>query len=113
MITSVVAFFNSWLMLINFFCHSAIFISILYVAVHNRDLQNWIITPLWYLASLSGFTALTIVTQWAVGPEHPMSYWTLGVLGELGSHIVLACISIILMLKTLKTDLENRSKRHK
>ena len=113
MITSIVTFFNSWQLLLNFLCHSTIFVSILYVAIHNRDLQNWIITPLWYLASISGFVALTIVIQWGIGPEHPLSYWTLGILGELGSHIALASIAVVLLVQTIKSDLLNRSKRYK
>lgn len=113
MITETVAFFNSWTLLINFVCHLTIFISVFYVAVHNRELENWIITPLWWLAAISGFTASTVVVQWAIGPEHPMSYWTLGVLGEIGSHLVLAMITFTLFVKTLRTDISSRKDRHK
>lgn len=111
MISSIVAYFNSWTMLINFICHTTIFGSILYVAIHNRDMPNWILTPLWWLAAISGFTATTVVVQWVAGPENPMSYWTLGILGEISSHIVLAIISFGLFLQTIKTDLQNRKKR--
>lgn len=111
MITSLVGFFNSWLMLINFICHTVVFGSIFYVAIHNREIPRWIITPLWYLAILSGFTACTVVIQWLSGPENPLSYWTLGVLGELSSHIVLAIIASALFLKTLKTDISQIKNR--
>lgn len=113
MITEIVAFFNSWTLLINFVCHAAIFVSVFYVAVHNRELKPWIITPLWWLAAISGFTAVTVVIQWAIGPEHPMSYWTLGVLGEISSHIVLAAICFTLFLQTIRLDLKYRKDRHK
>lgn len=113
MITEIVAFFHSWTMLINFVCHSIIFVSVFYVAVHNRELKPWIITPLWWLAIISGFTASTVVVQWAIGPEHPLSYWTLGTLGEISSHIVLALIAVTMFFKTLKTDLENCKNRQK
>lgn len=102
MITDIVAFFNSWTMLINFVCHLTIFVSVLYIAVYNHELETWIITPLWWLAILSGFIATTIVVQWTIGPEDPMSYWTLGVLGEIGSHIVLALITLTMFLKNFK-----------
>lgn len=113
MITQLVAFFNSWTLLINFVCHSIIFVSVFYIAVHNHELKSWIITPLWWLASLSGFTASTVVVQWAIGPEHPMSYWTLGTLGEIGSHIVLALITFVMFLKTFKVEYHHHKERHK
>jgi hypothetical protein len=111
MINTVVGFFNSWTLLINFVCHSLIFISIFYVAVHNRELKPWIITPLWWLAMTSGFVASTVVVQWAIGPEHPMSYWTLGTLGEITSGIILALISFTMFVQTLKHDLNCRKDR--
>lgn len=113
MINEIVGFFNSWTLLINFVCHIIIFFSVFYVAVHNRELKPWIITPLWWLAITSGFTASTVVVQWAIGPEHPMSYWTLGVLGEITSHIILGIITLTLFIKTLKVDLDSRKDRHK
>lgn len=113
MITALTAFFNSSTLLINFLCHSVVFIGILYVAIHNRELKSWVITPLWYLGLTSGFVCATIVVQWAVGPEHPVSYWTLGVLGEIASHIILATISFILFVKTLKADLNYKRLRKK
>jgi FtsH-binding integral membrane protein len=111
MINTVVGFFNSWTLLINFVCHIFIFISVFYVAVHNRELKPWIITPLWWLALTSGFVCSTIVVQWAIGPEHPMSYWTLGTLGEIASHIILASITFTLFVQTLKQDLNCRKDR--
>jgi hypothetical protein len=113
MITSLAVFFNSWTLLLNFVSHFVVFIGILYVAIHNRELKSWVITPLWYLGLTSGFVCATIVVQWAVGPEHPMSYWTLGVVGEIMSHFVLAAISFILFIKTLKADLNYKRLRKK
>ena len=113
MIVSIIGVFNTWALLINFLCHLIIFVGLLYVAVHNRELENWVITPLWYLGIMSGFVCTTIITQWVVGPEHPMSYWTFGMLGETGSHIILAAICFLLFAKTVKADLANRDKRQK
>lgn len=106
-------FFNTWNLLINFLCHAVVFVGILYTAIHNRELKEWVITPLWYLGLTSGFVCVTVLVQWVVGPEHPMSYWTLGQLGETGSHIILAAICGTLFLKTVKSDIENRKRRHK
>lgn len=111
MIVSIVGFLNSWTLLINFVCHITVFVGILYVAVHSRELSTWIITPLWYLGLTSGFVCTTIVTQWFAGPQHPMSYWTMGQLGEIGAHIILAFICFVLFVRTLKADLENSKHR--
>lgn len=113
MITEIVAFFNSWTMLITFICHSVVFACSLYVAVHNRDLRQWVVTPLWYLGILSGFTAATTVIQWSIGPENPMSYWTLGILGELSIQILIAVIMFLTFLDTVRTDLKNKKHRQK
>lgn len=113
MIVSLVGFFNTWNLLINFLTHLIVFVGILYVAIHNRELKDWIITPLWYLGLTSGFVCVTVIVQWTVGPEHPMSYWTLGQLGEIGSHIILACICGILFLQTIRSDIVHRKDRHK
>lgn len=102
MITSIMAFFNTWTLLINFICHLSIFVGILYTAVHNSELTRWVVTPLWYLALISGFVVITILIQWVVGPEHPLSYWTLGQLGEAFSHVILALISLVLLVKTVQ-----------
>lgn len=113
MITSLIGFINSWTLLINFLCHLTVFVGLLYVAVHNRDLETWVITPLWYLGLTSGFVCITIITQWTIGPEHPMSYWTFGMVGEIGAHVILAAICAVLFLKTLKADIANRKHRQK
>jgi hypothetical protein len=111
MINQLVAFFNSWSLLISFVTHSTIFFSMLYIAVHNRLLPNWLITPLWWLGSFSGFVAATVIVQWSIGPEHPLSYWTLGTVGATLVQVALALIGFILFFKTIHTDLCNRKDR--
>lgn len=113
MITEVVSFFNHWIMLIAFICHSVVFACSLYIAVHNRNLEHWIVTPLWYLGIFSGFTATTVIIQWSIGPENPLSYWTLGILGELTLHIIIAVMMFLIFFNTLKTDLKNKKYRCK
>lgn len=113
MINQLVGFFNSWNLVINFICHVTIFLSMFYIAVHNRELPNWVVTPLWWLAVISGFIASTILIQWIIGPEHPMSYWTLGTVAEVISHLILAIIGFILFLKTCYLDLCNKRFRKK
>lgn len=108
MIVTTIGFFNTWALLINFICHLVVFVGLLYVSVHNRELDTWVVTPLWYLGMCSGFVAVTIITQWVVGPQHPMSYWTFGQLGEIAGHILLAGICFVMFVKTIKSEILDR-----
>jgi len=113
MISSALDFVSASHLTLNFAAHLSIFVGALYTALHNRDMPNWVVTPMWYIGLISLFTSITIVCQWAIGPEFPLSYWSMGILGETALNISVAVVLIILMLKTIKADLENRHNRHK
>jgi len=113
MISELLTFFDFWSFLLLFICHSVTFACSLYIAVHNRELKPWVITPLWYLGICSAFAGLTIVIEWALGPDHPISYSNIGILGETAFQIILALIMFLTFLDTVKTDLKNKKHRQK
>lgn len=111
MISTLNAFTNSYGLAINFIAHTLIFIGTFYVALHNRKLPQWHITPLWYAGMCSLFVAITIVLQWAIGPEFPLSYWNVGLMGETLLNIAVAAIAVIMLISTVRRDIKESKKR--
>lgn len=113
MITSIIQFLNDYgLQLpINLIAHSIIFTGTFYVALHNRNLKHWHITPLWYVGLASLFTAITILLQYMIGPEFPLSYWNLSLFTETLSNLALAGIAAVMFIGTVRSDLKGRRKR--
>lgn len=111
MISYLNAFTNQFGLGINFAAHVLIFIGTFYVALHNRNLKQWHVTPLWYAGLCSLFVAITILVQWAIGPEHPLSYWNIGLMGETLLNIAVASIAVIMLISTVRLDLRNAKKR--
>jgi hypothetical protein len=111
MITELMNFFNVNQPVINFVSHTLIFIGTFYVALHNRNLPQWHITPLWYTGLFSLLTSFTILFQWAIGPEFPLSYWNFGQLAESLVDISLASIATIMLIGTIRKDIAGAKKR--
>lgn len=111
MITYFNTFTNQYALIINFFAHLIIFIGSFYVALQNRNLPQWHVTPLWYAGLCSVFVCLTIVFQWVIGPEFPLSYWNAGIMGETLLNIAIAAIALIMLIRTVRLDLNYRKKR--
>jgi hypothetical protein len=113
MITLLNKFTYNYDMLINFIAHLTIFIGAFYVALQNRNLKQWHLTPLWYIGLTSVFVVFTIVCQWAIGPEYPISYWNLGRLAETLSNISVAAVALVMLIGTIRLDLKNSRKRRR
>jgi hypothetical protein len=113
MITSIIQFLNDYSLQlpINLIAHSVTFMGIFYVAIHNRNLNQLHITPLWYLGLASLFTSVTILLQYMIGPEFPLSYWNISLFAETLSNIMLAVISAVMFIGTVRSDLRERKKR--
>ncbi len=111
MISYLNAFTNEFGLLINFVAHTLIFIGTFYVALQNRNLKQWHVTPLWYVGLISLFVSITIVIQWAIGPEHPLSYWNMGMMAETALNVAVASIAVIMLVSTVRLDLRNSKKR--
>lgn len=111
MISFLNAFTNIYALSINFIAHSLIFIGAFYVALHNRRLPQWHITPLWYMGLFSLLISITIILQWAIGPEFPLSYWNAGIMVETLSNISVAIVAVIMLVGTVMSDIKHRKKR--
>lgn len=96
---------------IDFVAHFTIFFGTFYVAVHNRSLPQWHIVPLWYTGLFALLGAITILVQWTIGPEHPLSYWNLGRFVETLLNVSVASIAIIMFSGTLLKDLKGSKNR--
>lgn len=97
--------------LINFIAHFIIFIGTFYVALQNRNLPQWHITPLWYVGLFSFLVCISILLQWGIGPEFPLSYFNLGKLAETLVDISVASIAGIMLIATIRKDLRGRKSR--
>lgn len=111
MISHITTFLNSLTVPINFVCHLLIFVGSFYVALHNRKIPQWHLTPLWYLGLANLFVSITILTQWVIGPEHPLSYWNIGLVGETICTIILAAIVVTMFAATVFRDIIGSKKR--
>jgi len=111
MISDLMSVFNHYQIVINFTSYFFIFLGTFYVALHNRRMPQWGITPLWYVGLFSFLTCFTIVCQWAIGPEHPLSYWNLGQLTQSLVYVSLAVLSLVSLVMTIKKDIYESKKR--
>lgn len=111
MITWLNGFTYTYEIIINFIAHFLIFIGAFYVALQNRNLPQWHVTPLWYVGLFSLFTAITIVCQWSVGPEFPLSYFNLGRLSETLVNVAVASVAVIMLIGTVRRDIKESKKR--
>lgn len=105
MISELMVSVNSYNVIVSFMLHIVIFISTFYIVLHDRTLPQWCITPLWYLGLIHLFTASTVVVQWTIGPEHPLSYWNMGLFGEVLCNVALAAIVVIMFALTVRQDI--------
>ena len=96
---------------INLACYVVIFLGGFYVALHSRDIPRWLTTALWYVGMFAMFTAITIVLEFAYGQLFPLSYFQVGLFGEIAIKVTLACIVITLFLETVWKDYKGSKKR--
>lgn len=104
-------FTNTYMLSVNFTAHFLIFIGTFYVALQNRNLPRWHVTPLWYAGLCSLLTAISILIQWAEGPQSPMSYQNIGYMSEVLLNIAVASIAVIMLISTVSRDIQESKKR--
>ncbi len=98
-------------LLINFIAHFLIFAGSFYVALQNRKLPQWHITPLWYVGLFSLLVCISVILEWAIGPEYPLSYWNIGKLSETAVDVSIALVATIMLIITVRRDIHSRKKR--
>jgi hypothetical protein len=93
---------------INFISHLIIFVGTFYVAMKNKNLPQWHITPLWYLGLFNLFISISIVIYWVMEPGHPLGYWQAGLIGETLSTLTLAFIAFVMFSATFIRNHRNK-----
>ncbi len=111
MITVLNGYAFNYELLINFIAHFLIFVGSFYVALQNRKLPQWHITPLWYVGLFSLLVCISVVLEWSIGPEYPLSYWNIGKLSETAVDVCIALVATIMLTITVGRDIRYRKKR--
>lgn len=96
---------------VNLVCYLIIFLGGFYVALHSRDIPRWLVTALWYTGVFSFFTASTIILEFIYGQLFELSYFQVGLFGEIAMKVSLASIVIVLFLETVYKDYRGAKKR--
>lgn len=92
-------------LVINFCCLFIVFIGGLYIAIHARNIPLWFRTPLWYIGASSFLVCISIICEWAVGPDYFLSYSHFGLYGETLLNINLAIASGLMLVHTVFKDI--------
>lgn len=111
MITLLNGYAFSYELFINFIAHFLIFIGSFYVALQNRKLPQWHITPLWYVGLFSLLVCITVVLEWGIGPDYPLSYAQIGKLSETAVDVCIALVATIMLIITIRRDIYYKKKR--
>lgn len=82
------------IVVVDFVLSLVIFLGALYVLLRNEKLPKWHVTPLWYLGTTSLLSALSIVFEWMLGKDFPLSYYNVGVYLDIATKAFLAWIAI-------------------
>ena len=107
----MIHFINQQALVLLFLSHFVIFFGTLYVAVHNRNLKPWHVTPLWYFGLVNLLISIAIMIEWVFGPEYVLSYWRLQNVYALLENLVLTYLVISMFIGTLLRDLKEKRMR--
>lgn len=113
MIVSAMEFFQETRHFVDFVCYLIIFMSSFYVAIHARNIPNWLITSVWYIGVMAFLSLITIVIELFFGPEHPLSNKNLGTLTETMMLIVIAITMGTKLYCTIVEDIKGSKSRKK
>lgn len=111
MLSDISLFLYNWRMPLDLLCYTIIFMGTFYVAVHNRKLPVWHLTPLWYVGLASLFISFTILLEYIFGTSFELSYTNVGHVGETLSHFSLAFLVGTMFVGTMYSDIKNKNKR--
>jgi hypothetical protein len=96
---------------LNLLSYVIIFIGSFYIALHCRNLPNWLVTPMWYTGISAFLTGLSIILQWILGEDFPLSYYNTGLMCELMLHISLGITIGLLFFNTVRKDIDGAKRR--
>lgn len=113
MIEHTIEFFQDTQHFVDFVCYLIIFMSSFYVAIHARNVPNWLITSVWYIGVMAFLSLTTIIIELFFGPEHPLSNKNLGTLTETMLLVVLAVTMGTKLYCTIIADIKGSKSRKK
>lgn len=103
---AIINVIDPYALVINFMCHLTMFIGGLYIAIHARNVPNWLRTCLWYIGCSSFLIAITIILGWTLGPSFELSYDNVGIIGETLFNIWIAITTVTFFYRTIATDIK-------
>jgi len=93
MIDQALSLLSSYGDAVNLVCCLMIFAGGLYVAINPGPRPQWLVTSLWYASASSLFVALTIIVEFVYGRDFELSYYQIGVIGEILFKIFVSIIA--------------------
>lgn len=93
---------------INITAHVIVFVGAFYVAMFNKRLPLWHVTPVWYIGLASLFSVLTIVFEYIFGPKFPLSHFNMGLFAETLLDLSLAYLVIMMFVGTILMNRKNK-----
>lgn len=93
---------------LNMAAHVIVFIGAFYVAMFNKRLPVWHVTPVWYIGLASLFSVLTIFFEYVFGPKFPLSHFNMGLFAETLLDIALAYLVVIMFVGTYMMNRKNK-----
>jgi len=111
MISNINTIANEFVLPITFIATLLIFIGTFYVAMFNKNLKQWHVTPLWYVGLSALFVTLSILVQWTTGSDNPLSYDNVGLMGTTFFVCTVASISTIMLVGTVRLNFKLTRKK--
>lgn len=111
MIMNFLNWIDAYSTVINFICYIIIFLGGFYVAIHSRVLPKWATTCIWYIGLSSLLVAGTIIVEWTLGQQHPLSYFIMGHATEVIMNTNLALMVVMLFFHTIYHDIKHKTLR--
>ena len=97
-------------LIINLITHTIVFMGGFYVAMFNKRLPLWHVTPIWYIGLASLFTVLTIVFEYIFGMTFPLSHFNMVLLSEAILDISLAYLVIVMFVGTFMMNKKSKNR---
>jgi hypothetical protein len=97
---------------LNFASGVLVFLGGGYIALHNRNIPNWLVTCLWYMGLFGLLNSFTILVEWSQGQMHPLSHFQIGNATETLFNVSVAFTVGIMFFNTVWQDVKGAKLRH-
>jgi hypothetical protein len=107
----MILFLKTHELLINFFCHAIIFLGGFYIAIHSRKIATWLRTCLWYIGCSSFLITISVIIEWALGPDIEFSFTNTQLLSRNLLYFWIAVTTFVFFIKTVMIDIKHFNNR--